>query len=109
MTKETAMSTLLIDQISKRYQKKRWALKDISLRLDSGVLGLVGPNGAGKTTLLRMLATLLSPTSGTIHWKGQDVLKRPELLRCELGYLPQDFSIYPQLTAREFLTYIGEL
>lgn len=103
------MSTLLIDQISKRYEKKRWALKDLSLRLDSGVLGLVGPNGAGKTTLLRMLATLLTPSSGTIHWNGQDILKRPELLRRELGYLPQDFGIYPQLTAREFLTYIGEL
>lgn len=103
------MSTLLIDQIGKRYEKKYWALKDISLRLGNGVLGLVGPNGAGKTTLLRMLATLLTPSSGIIHWNGQDTLKRPELLRRELGYLPQDFGIYPQLTASEFLTYIGEL
>lgn len=103
------MSAMLIDQLSKQYEKKRWALKDVSLRLDSGVLGLVGPNGAGKTTLLRILATLLAPTSGTVHWNGQDILKRPELLRRELGYLPQDFGIYPQLTAREFLTYIGEL
>ncbi|GHO63439.1 ABC transporter ATP-binding protein [Ktedonobacter sp. SOSP1-52] len=103
------MSTLFIDRLSKQYEKQRWALKNVSLRLDSGIVGLVGPNGSGKTTLLRILATLLTPNCGKVHWKGQDIQKRPQLLRRELGYLPQDFGIYPQLTAREFLTYIGEL
>jgi len=81
----------------------------VSLRLETGVLGLVGPNGAGKTTLLRTLATLLAPTEGAITWDGQDIIRQPLPLRRVLGYLPQDFGVYPQLTARELLRYIGEL
>jgi ABC-type multidrug transport system ATPase subunit len=77
--------------------------------MESGVLGLVGPNGAGKTTLLKMLATLLMPTDGQITWNGQDILRHPEVLRRTLGYVPQDFGVYPQITARAFLRYIGEL
>lgn len=103
------MSTFLIDLVSKRYGKDRWALRDISLRMEIGVLGLVGPNGAGKTTLLRILATLMAPTQGIVTWRGQDILHHPHVLRRDLGYLPQDFGVYPQLTAREFLRYIGEL
>ncbi len=103
------MTGLVIDGVGKRYERDRWALRDVSLRLDTGVLGLVGPNGAGKTTLLRMLATLLAPAEGTITWDGQDIVRRPLPLRHALGYLPQDFGVYPQLTARELLRYIGEL
>ncbi len=103
------MAGLIIDGIGKRYERDRWALRDVSLRLETGVLGLVGPNGAGKTTLLRTLATLLAPTEGTITWDGQDIVRRPLPLRRALGYLPQDFGVYPQLTARELLRYIGEL
>ncbi len=103
------MTALLIDQVSKRYERDRWALQDISLRMETGVWGLVGPNGAGKTSLLRILATLLAPTQGVVTWQGVDIMRHPEVLRRDLGYLPQDFGVYPQLTAREFLSYIGEL
>lgn len=103
------MAELLISDVGKRYGRKRWALREISMRLGPGVLGLVGPNGAGKTTLLRILATLLAPTEGTISWAGQLIGRRPRALRETLGYLPQDFGVYPQLTAEEFLRYIGEL
>ncbi len=103
------MSSLLVDGISHRYERAHLALNDVSLRLERGVLGLVGPNGAGKTTLLRVLATLLVPTAGAVTWNGQDIVRYPATLRRELGYVPQEFGIYPQLTAREFLSYIGEL
>jgi ABC-2 type transport system ATP-binding protein len=79
------------------------------LRLEPGILGLLGPNGAGKSTLMRMLATVTKPTSGTIRFNGSDVTASPDALRRTLGYLPQDFGIYPHLTAVEFLEYIGAL
>jgi ABC-2 type transport system ATP-binding protein len=103
------MPTLSIDRVSKQYEKHFWALRDISLRMESGVWGLVGPNGAGKTTLLRILASLLLPTEGVVCWNTQDIVRQPQVLRRELGFLPQDFGGYPQLTAREFLSYIGAL
>ena len=103
------MPDLVIDAVSKRYERDRWALRDVTLRLNGGVLGLVGPNGAGKSTLLRILATVLAPTSGVVTWQGQDIYQAPLALRRTLGYLPQDFGVYPQLTAREFLRYVGEL
>jgi ABC-type multidrug transport system ATPase subunit len=70
---------------------------------------LLGPNGAGKSTLMRMLATVTRPTSGTIRFNGTDVAKSPDELRRTLGYLPQDFGVYPHLSATEFLEYIGAL
>lgn len=103
------MPTLLIDTISKRYERNRWALREFSLRMEAGILGLVGPNGAGKTTLLKMLATLLLPTEGSVTWNGQDMLRHPETVRRVLGYVPQDFGIYPQISARVLLRYLGEL
>jgi ABC-type multidrug transport system ATPase subunit len=103
------MPTLFIDTVSKRYERKRWALREFSLRMEAGVLGLVGPNGAGKTTLLKMLATLLLPTEGHITWNSQDMLRHPEIARRVLGYVPQDFGVYPRISARVFLHYIGEL
>jgi ABC-2 type transport system ATP-binding protein len=103
------MPTLVIDTVSKRYERNRWALREFSLRMEAGVLGLVGPNGAGKTTLLKMLATLLRPTEGHLTWNGQDMFQRPEMVRRVLGYVPQDFGVYPQITARQFLHYLGEL
>lgn len=103
------MDFLMLDLVSKRYDKRHFALQDISLRLGPGVWGLIGPNGAGKTTLLRILATLLEPTQGSVSWKGQDIVRHPRTLRQTLGFLPQDLGVYPLLTALEFLRYMGEL
>jgi ABC-type multidrug transport system ATPase subunit len=94
--------------LSKAYKGVR-ALEDFNLELTPGILGLLGPNGAGKSTLMRMLATITKPTQGTILWNGQDVVKDPEALRSVLGYLPQDFGVYPNLSAQEFLEYMAAI
>ncbi len=99
---------LVIDRLSKRYGQ-HWALHELSLRCEPGMLGLVGPNGAGKTTLMRMVATLLEPSEGAIRWNGQDVVADGEALRMVLGYLPQDFGIYPEFTGRQFLRYLAAM
>jgi len=85
------------------------ALQDFNLKLTPGILGLLGPNGAGKSTLMRMLATITKPSQGTILWNGRDVVKDPEALRSVLGYLPQDFGVYPNLSAQEFLEYMAAI
>jgi ABC-2 type transport system ATP-binding protein len=85
------------------------ALTDFNLKLTPGILGLLGPNGAGKSTLMRMLATITRPSEGTILWNGTDVVKDPEALRSVLGYLPQDFGVYPNLSAQEFLEYMAAI
>jgi len=94
--------------LSKAYNGVQ-ALKDFTLKLTPGILGLLGPNGAGKSTLMRILATITKPTQGTILWNGQDVVKDPEALRSVLGYLPQDFGVYPNLSAQEFLEYMAAI
>lgn len=94
--------------LSKTYKGVQ-ALVDFNLKLTPGILGLLGPNGAGKSTLMRMLATITRPTEGTILWNGQDVVKDPEALRAVLGYLPQDFGVYPNLSAQEFLEYMAAI
>jgi ABC-2 type transport system ATP-binding protein len=94
--------------LSKAYKGVQ-ALKDFNLKLNPGILGLLGPNGAGKSTLMRMLATITKPTGGTILWNGQNVVKDPEALRSVLGYLPQDFGVYPNLSAQEFLEYMAAI
>ena len=99
---------LIIDQASKRYGQ-HWALRQLSMRCEPGLLGLVGPNGAGKTTLMRMIATLLDPTEGTIRWNGQDIRTHGEVLREVLGYLPQEFGIYPEFSGRQFLRYLAAM
>jgi len=98
---------LAIDHVSKRYDANTLALQDFSLELGSGVLGLLGPNGAGKTTLMSILATITRPTSGTIRWNGMDLAADPNAIRSVLGYLPQDFGVYPNLNAVEFLEYLA--
>jgi ABC-type multidrug transport system ATPase subunit len=97
-----------IDSLNKSYGSVR-AIRDFTLRLEPGILGLLGPNGAGKSTLMRLLATVTKPTSGTIRFDGVDAVANPDPLRRTLGYLPQDFGIYPHLSAAEFLEYIGAL
>lgn len=99
---------LTIERLGKRYGEY-WALRQLSLRCEPGMLGLVGPNGAGKTTLMRMIATLLEPSEGTIHWNGQDIRTHGEALRQVLGYLPQEFGIYPEFTGRQFLRYLAAM
>jgi ABC-type multidrug transport system ATPase subunit len=100
---------LKIDHLSKQYSRDFWGLRDFDLELKPGVIGLLGPNGAGKSTLMRMLATITQPTEGTIHWNGVDIVKSPDSLRAVLGYLPQDFGIYPNLTGLEFLEYLAAI
>jgi ABC-2 type transport system ATP-binding protein len=94
--------------LSKAYKGVQ-ALVDLNLKLTPGILGLLGPNGAGKSTLMRMLATITKPSEGTILWNGTDVVKEPEALRSVLGYLPQDFGVYPNLSAQEFLEYMAAI
>jgi ABC-2 type transport system ATP-binding protein len=98
---------LLIEKVSKQYGRSAWALRDFSLRLGTGVLGLLGPNGAGKTTLMSILATITRATHGRVVWNGVDVAANPDALRAVLGYLPQDFGVYPNLNAIEFLEYLA--
>jgi ABC-2 type transport system ATP-binding protein len=100
---------LLIDRVTKSYRGGVTALSDLRLELGPGVLGLLGPNGAGKSTLMRILATLIRPTAGRVLWNGVDTASDPRPLRRALGYLPQDFGVYPNLTATEFLAYLAAI
>jgi len=99
---------LEIAEVSKRY-KNVWGLRDFSLTLASGVWGLLGPNGAGKSTLMSILATVTNPTEGKVTWNGIDIGTSPNELRPVLGYLPQDFGVYPNLSAVEFLEYLAAI
>lgn len=100
---------LMINNLGKQYRRDFWGLKSFSLEIKPGILGLLGPNGAGKSTFMRMLATITKPTEGSILWNGADVVKAPDLLRASLGYLPQDFGVYPNLNAVEFLEYMAAI
>jgi ABC-type multidrug transport system ATPase subunit len=98
-----------IQNVSKQYNNGRWGLRDFSLELGPGVLGLLGPNGAGKSTLMRILATITKATTGSVTWNGRDIARSPDDLRAVLGYLPQDFGVYPNLSAIEFLEYMAAI
>ncbi len=100
---------LRIESVSKRFRSGNYGNRDVSLSISGGVLGLLGPNGAGKTTLMQMIATVTKPTSGRIFFRDTDVIANPDALRPRLGYLPQDFGVYENLTAREFLGYFAAL
>ncbi|WP_339061110.1 ATP-binding cassette domain-containing protein [Tepidibacillus marianensis] len=97
---------ITIEGLSKVYKNKYAALQDIDLVIGTGMFGLLGLNGAGKTTLMRIIATLLHPTSGEVQVHGFSLTKQPEKIREMIGYFPQQFQIYPQLTAIEFLDYV---
>jgi ABC-type multidrug transport system ATPase subunit len=98
---------LEIENVSKTYRGNTAALRSFRLELGPGVLGLLGPNGAGKSTLMRILATITQPSAGRVLWNGADIRQDPDALRTVLGYLPQDFGIYPNLSALEFLGYLA--
>lgn len=99
---------LSIQHVTKKYGKNE-VIKDVTCSLNKGVIGLLGPNGAGKSTLMRMLATIEKPTSGVIKWNHIDISSSPNKLRPKLGYLPQDFGVYPNMNPVEFLEYIAAI
>lgn len=100
---------LKIRELRKTYGSSIQALKGISIDVPPGVFGLLGPNGAGKTTLMKILATLLEPDAGTVEINGFDLISRKDKARRLLGYLPQDFGLYPTLTAEQMLNYFAKL
>ncbi|WP_263785582.1 ABC transporter ATP-binding protein [Salinibacter grassmerensis] len=100
---------LQIDDVSKTYADGTQAVRDVSLTVSEGLIGLLGPNGAGKSTLMQLIATITTPTAGALYWNGTDIAKHPTAMRRVLGYLPQDFGVYPELTATEFLNYMAAL
>ena len=100
---------LQIANLSKTYPNGVQALKDVSLNISNGMFGLLGPNGAGKSTLMRTIATLQDADSGSIMFGDIDVSKQKQELRKVLGYLPQEFGVYPKVSAEEMLHYIARL
>ena len=100
---------LTINHLSKTYDNGVKALSDVSLSIPKGMYGLLGPNGAGKSSLMRTIATLQAADSGTIEFDGINVLKDPKQLRRTLGYLPQDFHVYPRINAFDLLDHLAVL
>jgi ABC-2 type transport system ATP-binding protein len=100
---------LIIENLTHVYGNGVRALDEVNLTIPRGMYGLLGPNGAGKSTLMRTIATLQAPTSGHIRFGDIDVLKTPELLRRTLGYLPQDFGVYPRVSAYDMLDHMAVL
>ena len=100
---------LIIKNLSKTYSNGVKALNDISLTIPQGMFGLLGPNGAGKSTLMRTIATLQDADFGTISLDGIDVLKDKQSVRERLGYLPQDFGLYPRINAETMLDHIAQM
>ncbi|MES2296088.1 MAG: ABC transporter ATP-binding protein [Pseudomonadota bacterium] len=100
---------LSIKQLNKTYANGVKAINNVSLEIPNGMFGLLGPNGAGKSSLMRTIATLQDADSGSIHFNGLDVLADKEALRRQLGYLPQDFGVYPKVTAEVLLNHFAVL
>ncbi len=100
---------LTISQLSKTYDNGVQALKDINLTIQSGMFGLLGPNGAGKSSLMRTIATLQAPDEGTIQLGDINVLKQKDAVRRTLGYLPQEFGVYPRISAEDLLNHLAIL
>lgn len=100
---------LTISNLNKTYANGVHAINQVSLEIPNGLFGLLGPNGAGKSSLMRTIATLQEPDSGSIVFNGLNVLEDKEGLRRQLGYLPQDFGVYPKVTAEELLNHFAVL
>ena len=103
------MAELKIKQLNKTYSGEVLAMDNISISIKSGMFGLLGPNGAGKSTLMRTIATLQKPDSGSVVFNNIDVLESPKEFRSHLGYLPQEFGVYPRITAEQLLNHIATL
>lgn len=103
------MYRLQIIGLSKSYSKGIKALDQVSLNISNGLFGLLGPNGAGKSSLMRTLATLQQPDSGQVLFSGIDIHRHPQELRSQLGYLPQDFGVYPRISAEALLDHLALL
>jgi len=100
---------LRIEGLSKTYPNGVKALDNVSLNIPHGMYGLLGPNGAGKSTLMRIIATLLAPDNGQVRLDGIDVLRQKDEVRKLLGYLPQDFGVYPRISAQDMLDHLALL
>jgi len=100
---------LEIKSLSKTYANGVKAINQVDLSIDRGMFGLLGPNGAGKSSLMRTIATLQQPDEGSISFNGLDILKQPQELRLKLGYLPQDFDVYPRISAYDLLDHMAIL
>ena len=100
---------LKIINVTKTYPNGVKALDEISLEISKGMFGLLGPNGAGKSSLMRTLATLQKPDSGQVLFDGADIHRQSQHLRSQLGYLPQDFGVYPKITALDLLDHLAVL
>jgi ABC-type multidrug transport system ATPase subunit len=103
------MNRLEIVNLTKSYGNGVKALDNVSLSISNGLFGLLGPNGAGKSSLMRTLATLQQPDSGRVLFDGKDIHQNPQQLRQQLGYLPQDFGVYPKLSAVDLLNHLAVL
>lgn len=100
---------LQVENLYKSYNKRKEALRNVSFTLHKGTYGLLGENGAGKSTLMRMLATVDFPTKGEIRYGGENIFSMDEEYRNLIGYMPQNYNVYPGFTARDFLEYMGVL
>ncbi|MDN5199802.1 ABC transporter ATP-binding protein [Fulvivirgaceae bacterium BMA10] len=103
------MNELIINNINKTYANGVKALDDVSVTITNGMFGLLGPNGAGKSTLMRTIAALQEPDEGSISFNGNDVIKDPSAIRRQLGYLPQEFGVYPKISAYRLLDHLAIL
>jgi ABC-type multidrug transport system ATPase subunit len=103
------MMELKIERLTKTYDSGVQALKHVSLTISHGMFGLLGPNGAGKSTLMRTIATLQNADEGSIYLNDINVLTDKDRVRRILGYLPQDFGVYPDVTAEQMLDHIAQL
>lgn len=103
------MNTLKIENLTKTYPNGVKAINDVSLTITNGMFGLLGANGAGKSSLMRTIASLQEPTSGEITFNGIDIISNPQSIRTQLGYLPQEFGVYPKLSAEKLLNHLAVL
>ncbi|MFY7816424.1 MAG: ABC transporter ATP-binding protein [Chryseobacterium taeanense] len=103
------MNTLIISNLNLTYKNGFQAIKNISLEIKNGMFGLLGPNGAGKSSLMKTIVSLQKPTSGTIVFNGIDISENPDYIKQNLGFLPQDFGVYPKVSAYDLLEHIAFL